>query len=428
MRLIVAFLFLCASAQAAEYQAGPRNYRAILGQLAAGDTLSLQAGDYTRGLPLLGLRGEPGRPVVIQGPAEGRRARFLARPGANTISLVDVEHLSLCHLELDGRNLPVDAVKAEGHARYAHFVTLEHLHIHDHAASQQNVGISSKCPAFGWVIRNNLIERVGTGLYLGGSDGSAPFVAGLIEGNTVRDTRGYNLQIKHQTIRPRQMPEPGVGHDTVIRRNLFAKENAQPGPLARPNVLVGHFPLEGDGIGDRYLIHANVFWQNPSEALFQGEGNLVLHNNVFVNRHGDAMRIQPHNHVPKQVDILYNTVLAKDIGISIRLKVGQIDSEPRRIALNLVFAGQPVLGGEQRNNLVGRWDSAARFVEKPFEHNLSINLTPKFTLSAANVTPLDLPAYPELHSDLFGERQPAERIGAIGRQGMPLERFLIDGH
>jgi hypothetical protein len=121
-----------------------------------------------------------------------------------------VRHISLRHLQLDGGNVPVDAIKAEGHSRFADFITLENLHIHDHAASQQNVGISTKCPTFGWVVRGNRIERVGTGMYFGDSDGSDPFVAGLIEENRVSDTLGYNLQIKHQKTRPAEFPDATI--------------------------------------------------------------------------------------------------------------------------------------------------------------------------------------------------------------------------
>jgi hypothetical protein len=205
---------------AADYLPG-RTITAISAAPGAGDRLLLSAGDYPRGLPLRGLQGEAGRPIVIAGPAIGPRARFIARAGANTVSLVDVRHLHLQHLELDGGNQRVDAVKAEGHAAYAHFVTLENLYIHDHAASQQNVGISTKCPAFGWVVRGNRIERVGTGMYFGNSNGAAPFVAGLIEDNTISDTVGYNLQIKHQLPRAEGLPGAGERHDTIIRRNLF---------------------------------------------------------------------------------------------------------------------------------------------------------------------------------------------------------------
>ena len=134
-------------------------------------------------------------------------------------------------------------MKAEGHARFAHHITLEDLSIRGYGAGQQIVGISTKCPAWDWVIRNNVIVSAGTGIYLGDSDGSAPFVAGLIEGNLIRDTRGYNLQIKHQGARPDVPGMPSGPSVTVIRRNVFSKaQNAAAGELARPNVLVGHFP------------------------------------------------------------------------------------------------------------------------------------------------------------------------------------------
>jgi hypothetical protein len=172
------FCLMAGAVGAADYRAGPNDYRAYLNRLQAGDRLLLEPGDYRRGLPLHDLSGLPGKPIVIEASTPSAPPRFVARPGANTVSLVNVRHVALRHLQLDGGNVPVDAIKAEGHSRYADFVTLENLHIHDHAASQQNVGISTKCPAFGWVVRGNRIERVGTGMYFGDSDGSDPFVAG----------------------------------------------------------------------------------------------------------------------------------------------------------------------------------------------------------------------------------------------------------
>jgi hypothetical protein len=401
-------------AHATDFHAGPQDYREYLPRLVAGDRLLLRAGDYSRGLPLQGLNGEPGRPIIIAGPATEPRARFIARSGANTVSLVDVRHVSVRNLELDGRNLPVDAVKAEGHARYAHFVTLENLYIHDHAASQQNVGISSKCPAFGWVLRGNRIERVGTGMYLGNSDGSAPFVAGLIEHNRISDTLGYNLQIKHQKPRPADLPEAESQHDTIIRHNVFSKADAgPPSALARPNVLVGHMPLAGPGMSDRTLIYANLFWQNPSEALFQGEGNLAIYNNLFVNAQGHAVHIQPHNDVPRQVDIFHNTVLASGHGIRILRREGMAPAWPQRVLRNLVFAAQPIDGGERSDNLTGTFDAAARFLKKPFAEFDQLDLGPRTPLDG-EITPaaLGLAAYPDSGEDTNGRTRTTLALGA----------------
>ena len=333
-------------AVAAEYRAGPENYRNILPRLQAGDRLLLKPGEYRQGLPLHNLSGLAGQPIVIEAVDSAAPPRFVARPGANTVSLVNVRYLTLRHLQLDGRNLPVDAVKAEGHSRYADFITLEHITIHDHAASQQNVGISTKCPAFGWVIRNNRIERVGTGMYLGDSDGSDPFVGGLIEGNRITYTLGYNLQIKHQKSRP---GDDAVRHDTVIRYNVFSKQDALPGPQARPNVLLGHVPLTGPGSEDRYLVYGNLFLHNPSEALLQAEGRVAVYDNVFINGSGDAIRIQPHNDIPRDMDIFANTVLASGTGIQVRQAEGA--AYRQRVVANVVAAAPPLRGGEAVHNL-----------------------------------------------------------------------------
>lgn len=339
-------LFLLAGlAAAADFRAGADDYRDYLRRLQPGDRLLLEPGDYRQGLPLHDLSGQAGRPIVIEAANPAAPPRFVARPGANTVSLVDVRHLVLRHLELDGRDQPVDAVKAEGHSRYADFITLEHLTIHDHAASQQNVGISTKCPAFGWVVRGNRIEGVGTGMYFGDSDGSDPFVAGLIEGNRVARTLGYNLQIKHQTSRP---PEFSERHDTVIRYNVFSKQEALPGPQARPNVLLGHLPPAGAGSEDRYLVYGNLFLHNPSEALLQAEGRVAVYDNVFINGSGDAIHIQPHNDVPRDMAIFSNTVLASGTGIQVRQAEGARFRQ--RVIANLVAAATPVRGGEAAYN------------------------------------------------------------------------------
>ena len=330
---------------AADYRVGPEDYRDTLRRLLPGDRLQLESGDYRQGLPLRQLSGLPGRPIVIEAANPADPPRFIGRPRANTVSLVDVRHLVLRHLELDGRNLPVDALKAEGHSRYADYITLEHLSIHDHAASQQNVAISTKCPAIGWVVRNNRIERVGTGMYLGDSDGSDAFVGGVIEGNWIGRTLGYNLQIKHQSTRPVGSADR---QDTVIRYNVFSKQGALPGPLARPNVLLGHLPLTGMGSEDRYLVYSNLFLHNPSEALFQAEGRVAVYDNVFINGYGDAIRIQPHNDVPRDMMIFSNTVLATGTGIQVRRSEDSVYRQ--RLIANVVAAAVPVQGGEAAHN------------------------------------------------------------------------------
>ncbi len=229
---------LAGVAAATDYRAGAEDYRDHLRRLQPGDRLRLDPGEYRQGLPLHTLSGRPGQPIIIEAADPAAPPRFIARPRANTVSLVDVRHLVLRHLELDGRNLPVDAVKAEGHGRYADFITLEQLYIHDHAASQQNVGISTKCPAFGWVVKGNRIERVGTGMYFGDSDGSDPFVGGNHRGQP--DQRKRSATASRSSIRKRGRQNRRAS-DTVIRYNVFSKQDAPPWIAGAPQPCWGIF-------------------------------------------------------------------------------------------------------------------------------------------------------------------------------------------
>lgn len=360
------------------YTATPDTYVALLRELAPGDRLTLSPGIYEHGLPIHGLNGTAQAPIVVTGPDDAQPAILLARAGRNTVSIVNSSHVTVRNLTLDGAGLPVDGVKCEGHAQWAHHITLANLDIRGHGNNQQTVGISTKCPAWGWVIRGNRIVGAGTGIYLGNSDGNAPFVGGLIEHNVILDTTGYNLQIKHQNPRPELPGLPQERSVTIIRGNVFSKEwGASIGPMARPNVLLGHFPLAGPGASDIYLVHGNFFYQNPGESLFQGEGNIALHNNLLVNHAGDAIRIQPHNDTPRTINVFYNTVVASKNGIVLVRREG--DPEYGQfVAGNVVFGGTPLLVpvGISAANVARHYEMAGRYLNAPFDPLGKLDLYP----------------------------------------------------
>lgn len=357
-----------------ELTAGPSDYRRLLGGLRAGDRLRLASGTYRDGLDLRGLHGAPDRPITIQGPTD-RSARFLGRPERNTVELRDVSHLELRNLTLDGLNTPrVNGVKA--HA-VTHHITLANLEIVSHAAHQQSVGISTKAPAWAWAIRDNVIRGAGTGLYLGNSNGTAPFVHGLIERNLIVDTIGYGLQIKHQNTRPDLPGMPREPGSTIIRRNIISKARQPTEGFqgARPNLLVGHFPLLGAGAEDLYEIYGNLLYQNlVDEPLFQGEGNLAFHDNLLVNHHGHGAWIQPHNDRPRSVAVFHNTVVVRQFGI---LLLGGDPAFRQTIMRNAVFAAQPIVGGEQRDNLTAAYVAADAYLRAPFGDWNTLDLRPR---------------------------------------------------
>ncbi len=343
---------------AADLRGNPANYRAMLGALKPGDTLTLAPRIYREGLSLHNLKGTPEHPIRIAGPVAGLPAEFLGREGHNTVSLSNTAHLHISGLVLNGDNLAVDAVKAEGHKSCVsvHHIVLEDLLIIGHGVDQQILGIGSFCPAWTWIIRRNIIVGAGTGLYLGNSDGSAPFVGGLIEQNLIVDTLGYNLQIKHQKDRPAVTGMPTRQTRTVIRHNLLSKANgASTAASARPNLLLGHFPRQGAGSNDAYEVTNNLFFCNPSEALLQAEGNLSIARNIFVNPEGDAIVIRPHNDVPKNVEVLQNFVAASGNSISLPEATSNYT---QLITGNWIYSPATATGGKQSGNQVSPFNLA----------------------------------------------------------------------
>jgi len=401
------------------------DYRSILPTLQPGDLLRFAPGTYDLGLPLSGTAGEPDRCIVIEGPASGARARFTARSCCNTVSLSDVAHVVIRNLELDGLDLAgVDAVKCESTASFAHHVTLENLLIHSHAGgSQQTVGISTKCPAWNWVIRQNQIvgapgdPPAGTGLYLGNSDGNAEFVHSLVEHNLVVDTIGYGMQIKHQNGRPlAEMPVPGL---TVVRHNVFVKaNNGSTGASARPNLLVGHAPLSGPGADDVTEVYGNLFVENDSgtEGLFQGTGNIAFYSNLLFNDLGGGAFFQAHEGgLSRDVTVFRNTVAAAGTGISI----SSPDSGfTQRMVGNAVFAATPVSGGSQSGNSTGTFASASASLAAPTAALPGLDLHPKVgELLGPAVDETGLDRFHDWDRDFNGSPRLATRRGAYATDG-----------
>ncbi|MDZ7652600.1 MAG: hypothetical protein U5L03_08670 [Burkholderiaceae bacterium] len=226
--------------------ANPTNYLTLLRGLRAGDTLVLAASNYDNpndvpGLPLFDLNGTPTQPIVVTGPDSGAPAVLLGRSTHNTVRLSNASYIVLRNFEIDGRNQGAAGVAAQG---LAHDVAIENLRVRGVGDDQQTVGISTVgSTVWNWVVRSNVIEGAGTGIYFGNSDGRSPFIAGIIENNLFRDTIGYNMQIKHQLPRPTNIAGmPTSPQKTIIRNNVFAKSATNSStrrPCASQNVLVG---------------------------------------------------------------------------------------------------------------------------------------------------------------------------------------------
>ena len=181
--------------------------------------------------------------------------------------------------------------------------------------------------------------------------------------------------------------------------------------MARPNLLVGHFPLRGAGATDTYLIYGNLFYDNPSEALFQGEGNITLYNNVFVNPHGPGVHIQPHNATPREIEVFHNTVVARGDGIVIR---GVSPGFEPLVFGNAVFADPPFSGSTPQYNLGETLGAAERYLRSPYASPPALDVSPKRMQVLSHVPPPEvLSRRPDSNLDFSGTPRVISTLGAL---------------
>lgn len=321
--------------------ADPSNYRRMIGGLVPGDTLVLAAGEYPR-LIIANLAAVPGRCITITGPAGDRPAVIFGEIGNRTVQIIDSSYIVITNLVIDGRGFPgADGIKAVASAHPAtHHIVLDGNLIIGAGANQQTDGITTKTATWNWVIRRNTILSAGTALYLGDSDGTAPFIAGLIENNLVVDPIGYGMQIKYQIARPELPGMPEGPQSTIIRYNVF-KKSGRPSPDGnRPNLLVGGFPEKGAGSNDLYQIYGNLLVDNPHEALFQGSGRISFHDNVLIGGEPAAAVFRDHDLPLKLAEVFDNKIYSPHIGIEFGSPARQGES----VFGNVIFAETPIAG------------------------------------------------------------------------------------
>ena len=342
------------------------NYRARLRTLKPGDTLSLAAGTYTR-LPITNLNGTDSAWITITGPESGAPAVIAGEAGYNTVEITNSSYVAIENLRIDSLGIPgAFGISARGHEEnVTHHIRIEGNTLVGQNGGQQTDAISTKSPTWGWVIRYNQILGAGTGLYLGDSDGTQPFVNGVIENNLVRDSIGYNMEIKDQISIPEIPGMPLEPTSTVIRNNVFIK-NDQPSPDGdRPNLLVSAFPATGSGSLNMYEIYGNYFLHNHHEALFQGSGRISLHDNIFVDGPYTypAVVLRKQNY-PLKIGLVYNnTVYTTGKGIYFGTRAEIFDA----VVGNLVFGSIPISGSiiQQSNNVVDNVSRAPNYVKLP---------------------------------------------------------------
>ena len=380
---------------AAVLNANPSNYQSLIRGLKPGDTLNLAPGTY-HGLTISRLNGTEDSWITITGPSQGRPAIVVGEPNQNTIEIDHSSYVAIENLRIDSRGIPgAFGISARGHENnLVHDIRIEGNTFVEQGGNQQTDGISTKTPTWGWVIRYNRILGAGTGMYFGDSDGTQPFVAGLIENNLIQDTIGYNLEIKDQRSLPEIEGMPMAPTTTIIRNNVFIKDDRPTPDGDRPNVLVSAFPASGPGSLNMYEIYGNFFLHNHREALFQGSGRFTLHDNLFVDGPYTypAVVLRSQNFPLKIAYVYHNTVYTTERGIYFGTRA-QVDDA---VVGNLVFASKPISGEimRQSGNLTDTVASASNYVNAPSFEAGSMDFYPRAEKCAG--APVDLSLF---HTD-----------------------------
>ena len=407
--LIASLLGIPASARAAVYDATPANYESLLGSLLPGDTLRLAPGNYLR-LTVDGLAGNSAAWITITGPASGAPAIIVGDWCCNTVQIYGSSYVAIKNLTIDGQGYDVDGVNGKGAP--SHDILIEGCRFLNFGNNQQTVAISTKGEVWNWIIRGNYIEGAGTGMYFGNSDGCCAFVAGIIENNLVKNTTGYNVQVKHQNVYTLLPGMPAGPNRTIIRNNVFIKDDRPSPDGDRPNLLVDGFPDSGPGSNDLYEIYGNLIVHNSRESLIQASGRVSIHDNVLVDAGAtqNAIFLTDHNRVLKLAHVYNNTIYGGMQGI-------RFAAQPReegRVVGNMVFADTPISSccplAANSDNVTDTIANAASYVTQASFTLGAMDFYPRSSCATCSGAALDLSAF-STHTDYDRDFNAASKGG-----------------
>ncbi len=383
--LLCLYAFLLSPAIADKsIRVAPDTYRQQLQTMSAGDTLVFPDGEYKNGLSVNNLNGTENTWFVFKSETL-HGAVFVGRDGSNTIDITNSSYVQIDGFMFDGKNIAnIDAIKAGGGGQnlYTHHINIFNNEIIGHGNNQQTVGISTKITCWDWQIYHNKISSAGTGIYLGNSDGSAPFIRGTIKDNLVVNPTGYCMQIKQQNDRPSISGIPTEPSSTFVVDNVFVKDDRLSPDGDRPNVLFGGQPLSGTGIDDRVEVYGNVFYNNPREYLLQTTGNISIHNNIFVSGSNSGINITTQNNrPPKEVFVYQNSILTGENGI----RFDGTKSALITVKGNAVFAKTPLSFTSTGQNLTGDFNaSKSHFSSSSFDIS-TLDVFPKADIASVDL-------------------------------------------
>lgn len=271
-------------------------FMTCIGQLAAGDTLTMNPGTFEiSGATIADLNGTDTAPIVIRGTldTDGSRLSHIIgqSTGSNTIELQRSSYLEFRDFELSHQAGPtgnsVDLIKFAGTGT-SHHVTFENLDVHDCG----NVAISSQADEIhDIVVRHTHVHDIGGScFYWGYYEASyerrvhhSQIVSNLLQRcphSGASDTH-YGIQLK------------SGNHDNRIEDNVLVDVAG----TTRVGIAVYHNapkPVGGPLAGSN-VIRGNLIVRSRNEGINASAG-AIIENNIVVDAAGIGIFLQPRSY------------------------------------------------------------------------------------------------------------------------------------
>lgn len=260
--------------------------RAAARSAAPGTRILVEPGEYEGGLFLEGLRGAPGKPIVIAGADPERPPRF--RGGGDGLHLSRVEHLELRSLLVEGargNGLNIDDGGDRGSP--SRHVLLHGIVVRDTGSGGNEDGIKlsglidfrlESCTVERWGREGSAVDMVGC-------------QRGLVEGcRFVHDGGGGSgVQMK------------GGSSEITVRRSRFQDAGLRALHLGGSTKLEYFRPPLGEpphAEARAILVEENVIRGSDSAIAFVGVDGAVVRRNTIVNPRRWAIRILQETTAP----------------------------------------------------------------------------------------------------------------------------------
>jgi len=250
-------------------------FRAAVENAAPGDIVEIPHGEYGGPHYFTGIKGEPGRPIIITAADPSNPPHFTG--GSEGLHFVEPAHLEIRNLVISGQatnGLNIDdggdfSVPAQG-------ILIENLHVFDIGPDGNKDGIKLS-GLVNFEVRNCLIERWGSG---GSGIDMVGCHDGLIHDNTFKDGGSTGIQAK------------GGSANIAIRQNRFENSGARAVNVGGSTGLQFFRPHPHQGFEAKDItVEGNIFLGSAAPVAFVNTDGSTFQYNTIYNPTGWIVRI-----------------------------------------------------------------------------------------------------------------------------------------